>query len=669
MPLSAKQAQFLIGIGVTGVVANYSALPTANTVSDQFYWCEAAQGTLWLPGSVGGTYYSAGMYYSNGISWEYMAVPYQATQSDVNAGIITDQFVSPYTFENALKWSTKEDSIVAAALTKIDDVNVTAVLGGTPTTALLQAVSLTLGWMGQLSPSRGGTGASAFTSGSIIFAGTSGVYTQDNSNLFWDNTNDILYVGANSGAFTNSRAHFQGNINSYSQINTINLNSGGSASTDFIATANNGTDSANYVDFGVNSSGYNDAAFTIVGPNDAYLYVNGGNLAIGTQSAKDLLFHTGGTLVANTRMKITSSGQVLVNTTTAIPGSLGILRIGQGTATVDIGERSSGIAAIWFNASTPSTTNYAYQGNGTINTLNAASSLNLAIAGSTKFTVSTGAIMATPSATSSGSAAVFTFTSPASTGLTASTEVNGFVYSLTTNRQWSTGALSTQREFFISNPTYRFVGASVITNAATLAIAGAPIAGTNATITNTYALWVQAGISRFDGGISMPAGASSSSVKVGGVLIDFITDAGNSGTTETDIYSYTTGASILGANGDKIDSIYGGIFVSSGTATRQMKVYFGGTAIFDSGALSISGSAAWSLFVMIIRVSATVIRYSVALQTQGAALSAYCSAGELTGLTLSNTNILKITGTAAGVGAATNDIVAKLGTIQWKSAA
>lgn len=45
-----------------------------------------------------------------------------------------------------------------AALTKVDDTNVTLTLGGTPATSLLRAVSLTLGWTGILSSSRGGTG-------------------------------------------------------------------------------------------------------------------------------------------------------------------------------------------------------------------------------------------------------------------------------------------------------------------------------------------------------------------------------------------------------------------------------------------------------------------------------------------------------------------------------
>lgn len=86
-------------------VANYSALPLATAVSGKFYWCEASQGTRWLPFSVGGTYYPLGMYYSNGVTWEYSETPYQATLAEVNTGTNTDKFVSPYTFTNADKWS------------------------------------------------------------------------------------------------------------------------------------------------------------------------------------------------------------------------------------------------------------------------------------------------------------------------------------------------------------------------------------------------------------------------------------------------------------------------------------------------------------------------------------------------------------------------------------
>jgi len=82
------------------VVANYSALPDPTTVTGEFYWAEASQGTSWLPGSLGGTYYNSGMYYSNGVAWQFMNVPYQATQATVNTGTNDNQFVTPNTLKN-----------------------------------------------------------------------------------------------------------------------------------------------------------------------------------------------------------------------------------------------------------------------------------------------------------------------------------------------------------------------------------------------------------------------------------------------------------------------------------------------------------------------------------------------------------------------------------------
>jgi hypothetical protein len=51
--------------------------------------------------------------------------------------------------------------------------------------------------------SSGGTGTgTTFTAGSVVFAGTSGIYTQDNSNFFWDSTNHRLGLGTTSPAQT-----------------------------------------------------------------------------------------------------------------------------------------------------------------------------------------------------------------------------------------------------------------------------------------------------------------------------------------------------------------------------------------------------------------------------------------------------------------------------------
>lgn len=51
--------------------------------------------------------------------------------------------------------------VAGQALTRTSDTNVILTLGGTPATSLLQAVSLTLSWSGQLSVLRGGTNCAA----------------------------------------------------------------------------------------------------------------------------------------------------------------------------------------------------------------------------------------------------------------------------------------------------------------------------------------------------------------------------------------------------------------------------------------------------------------------------------------------------------------------------
>jgi len=69
-------------------------------------------------------------------------------------------------------WATIDGGdITGAALTKTDDTNVTLTLGGSPSTALLRAASLTLGWTGQLGLTRGGTAASLTASnGGLVYS-------------------------------------------------------------------------------------------------------------------------------------------------------------------------------------------------------------------------------------------------------------------------------------------------------------------------------------------------------------------------------------------------------------------------------------------------------------------------------------------------------------------
>jgi hypothetical protein len=60
-------------------------------------------------------------------------------------------------------------------------------------------IGLTTHVSGTLDVANGGTGTgTAFTAGSVVFAGASGVYSQDNANFFWDDTNNRLGIGSNA---------------------------------------------------------------------------------------------------------------------------------------------------------------------------------------------------------------------------------------------------------------------------------------------------------------------------------------------------------------------------------------------------------------------------------------------------------------------------------------
>lgn len=169
--------------------------------------------------------------------------------------------------------------------------------------------------------------------------------------------------------------------------------------------------------------------------------------------------------------------------------------------------------------------------------------------------------------------------------------------------------------------------------------------------------------------LTVPAGTGSGAARVGGTIFDHFADAGNSTTTETDLYSDTLAANIFGTNGDAVMATYAGTSAGSATATTQLKVYVAGTVCEDTGALSITTADSWQIDVLIIRVSSSVLRVTVNVTVGGVTLTTSPTYTEITGLTLSNTQIVKITGQRAGVGAATNDILAKLAKGRWLSAA
>src|SRR6185503_4295382 len=94
---------------------------------------------------------------------------------------------------------------------------------------------------------------------------------------------------------SNTIAYMRGSIDSYFQMNLRNKSNGSSASTDYVATANDGTDSTYYIDMGINGSGYVSTEDNWGGPHDGYLYTYGRNLVLGSQTTNgDVLFLLGG---------------------------------------------------------------------------------------------------------------------------------------------------------------------------------------------------------------------------------------------------------------------------------------------------------------------------------------------------------------------------------------
>jgi hypothetical protein len=104
-------------------------------------------------------------------------------------------------------------------------------------------------------------------------------------------------------------------INNYFQLNIQNKSHGNNASSDVVATADNGNETTNYVDLGINGSTNN--ANIMGNANDAYLYNMSNNFLIGTGVAsKALIFVTVGTTQStNERMRIDGSGNVGIGTT------------------------------------------------------------------------------------------------------------------------------------------------------------------------------------------------------------------------------------------------------------------------------------------------------------------------------------------------------------------
>lgn len=243
----------------------------------------------------------------------------------------------------------------------------------------------------------------------------------------------------------------------------------------------------------------------------SYSFVGDANTGVFSSGADALDFTTGGT----SRVTLSTSAM-----TTTVP-----YRTASGSA---------GAPAYSF---TSSTDQGMYR--------NSTSSIGFSTGGQARLTITNNGHTFTTTATATGVNTLLTLTPSANTNQTASTEVPDLDAALTRTVQWATGAITTQRFIRIGQPTIGFVGASTVTSAATVAIVGAPVAGTNATLTNTYALWIQAGGTRLDGNFGM--GVAPVAAQTVGAVTNSVTSGGSDGTIAnyTDLTIYANDAAAI----------------------------------------------------------------------------------------------------------------------------
>lgn len=256
-------------------------------------------------------------------------------------------------------------------------------------------------------------------------------------------------------------------------------------------------------------------------------------------------------------------------------------------------------------------------------------------------------------------------------GITGSTTTNiGYRQDVTGLRIDAISALHTSNSNPLTVVGKTFLGTN--TTATAVLHIGAGATGANSApiklSSGSLQTTAEAGTKEYNGS-HYETNASAIRMALGGSIVDYFTDV-TVGGAETDIYTKTLPANTFNVNGEKVIASYSGNFVTVGTQLTQLKVKFAGTTIWDStGVAPTTGTTSWRVYVELIRVSSTVIRYSVSLNTTGASGFVYETSGELTGLTLSGTNILKITGTSSGVGSGSGDIIGKMGYIRWDGGA
>jgi len=244
--------------------------------------------------------------------------------------------------------TTDKLTISNSALTGISDSNVTITLGGQPTTALLNAASITLGWQGNLSTTRGGTGIGSYTAGDMLYA---------------SNASTLATIAGNSSS---TQKFLSQTSNGLPTWETISIPSGSTLSS---SVSNNISSLISLTTTGGTSAVLSPASIvmTWTGQLGATL----GGTGIGSYVLGDILCASTTTTLTKITGNITTSKQYLTQTgngtssaqpvwggisTTDISGTLSVAQGGTGIASYSVGSMlyasgSTTLAAISGNSS------------------------------------------------------------------------------------------------------------------------------------------------------------------------------------------------------------------------------------------------------------------------------------------------------------------------------
>lgn len=318
----------------------------------------------------------------------------------------------------------------------------------TPTLGAASATSLSLSTA--LTVPNGGTGLTSLTVNRVPYGNGSSAY-QSSAYFTFDGTVMRVGVATPLTGATNPIAAFTGSSTNYVETYIYNDTAGAASSADFVAYADNSTDTAGWSDMGFTSSVFADATYSITGANEGYFFVSAlnssftGNAVYATDSTGSQNYHqwyVGGFNQLKTawKMQLTSTGLQLANALASGYGGTGfstyttgdmiyssatntLSKLGVGTN----GQILTVVAGVpaWANAAasgvtsfsagttgfTPSTgTTGAVTLSGTLNTSNGGTGLTTFTSGGAVYATSTSALTTGTLPVASGGSGVTTIT-------------------------------------------------------------------------------------------------------------------------------------------------------------------------------------------------------------------------------------------------------------------